>query len=345
MRQEQRRYQRLVETLGGARRVLVLLHDHPDPDALAGGLLLRHILRRALGLAADIGYGGQIGRAENRAMVSELRIPLLHRTELRFERYDAIALVDTQPGSGNHSLPAGRTAQLVFDHHPLRRRTREVPLCDVRPGFGSVTTILFEYLLASGLAPDRRLATAVFHAIRSETQNLGREGTPADARVFAEIFPLVDNRRLARIEHAPIGRGYLAALSRALRTTRLYGAVAIAGLGRVPYPDAPAQIADFLLRVEGIDWALVYGLHRRTLYLSLRARGHARHAGSVLRRIAGDEGRAGGHGTMAGGRIDLARADRAAAASRRVGERAREILGVAAQRPRALMPGRSCPPL
>ncbi|MBM3316549.1 MAG: hypothetical protein FJY75_01725 [Candidatus Eisenbacteria bacterium] len=344
MKREQRRYTRLAEALAGARRALILLHDHPDPDALAGGLLLRRILRRGLRVAADIGYGGRIGRAENQAMVRELRIPLIHRAQLRGERYDALALVDTQPGSGNHSLPEGLRPEIVFDHHPLRRSTREAVFSDVRPGFGAVSTILFEYLQPAGLAPDRRLATAVFHAIRSETQNLGREGTPADARVFTTLFPLVDNRRLARIEQAPVSPGYLGSLSVALRTTRLFGEVAVARLGRVPYPDAPAQLADFLLRVEGVEWVLACGMHQRRLYLSLRAERHGAQAGRVLRRIVGDRGRAGGHGSMAGGRIDLDRAASAATEEARLERRAREILGVAHSRPRPLMPGRACPP-
>jgi nanoRNase/pAp phosphatase (c-di-AMP/oligoRNAs hydrolase) len=343
VRQEERRYHRLREALAGVRRVLVLLHDHPDPDALASGLILHRILRRAIGLRSDIGYGGLIGRSENRVMVAELRIPLLHRSQLRFEHYDAIALVDTQPGSGNNSLPADRDAGVVFDHHPLRHHTREAPFTDVRPGYGATATILCEYLHAAGLAPDRCMATAAFHAIRSETQNLGREGTPADARVFTKLFAQVDNHSLARIEQAPFAREYLAILSRVLRTARLYGGVALAPLGPVPYPDAPAQLADFVLRVEGVQWALAFGLHRGQIYLSLRAANLHAHAGDALRRIVGERGRAGGHGPIAGGRIPLARGAGAAAMMRLLQERARKVLGGADGRGRPLMPGRPCP--
>jgi nanoRNase/pAp phosphatase (c-di-AMP/oligoRNAs hydrolase) len=338
VRQDERRFRRLVETLSGVERLLILTHDHPDPDALAAAFLLRRIARHALAIECEIGYGGLIGRAENRAMVAELRIPVRPIGEVRGDRYDAIALVDTQPGTPNHSLPADRSAQIVFDHHPQRRSTREVPFSDVRPGYGAVATMLAEYLPAAGLEADRRLATAIFYAIRSETQNLGRESTPADARLFAEIFGTVDNRLLSRIEQAPFTRDYVVILDEALRATRLYGDVAITPLQRVPYPDVPAELADLLLRVDGARAVLAMGGHRGQLYLSLRTRGTRANAGRLLQRIVGEEGRAGGHGRMAGGRIDL-RAPRRSwhAAARRLTRRARELLGVTAQRARPLI--------
>ncbi len=306
MRREERRLGRLLDTLRGARRVLVLIHDHPDPDALASGWVLRQILRHKLGPRVDLAYGGLIARAENRAMVDLLRIPAVYHRQLRFASYGAIALVDTQPGTGNNSLPAGHSVQAVIDHHPLRRGARGVPFCDVRPAYGATATILSEYLHAAGMAEDRRTATALFYAIRSETQNLGREATAADARAFAALFPRVNNLILARIEEAPVSRGYLAVLDRACRATRLYDGVAITRLDRLPYPDAAAQLADLLARVERVRWSLVLGCHGGQIYLSARTTRRRANAGRLLRRIVGTYGKAGGHGTMAGGRVDPA---------------------------------------
>jgi len=338
MRQEERRYQRLVETLAGKRRLLIVIHDHPDPDALAGALLLRHIAQRACDLPADIAHGGLIGRAENRAMVRALRIPLSHFRDVKLERYDAVALVDTQPQTGNNSLPADRMPDIVFDHHPQRRTTREVQFSDVRDHYGAVATILYEYLQAAGLEPDRRIATAVFYAIRSETQNLGRESTPADARAFGALFPVTDNRLLARIEHAPFSREYLVILASAFRATRTYGSLAIACLERIPYPDVPAQLADLLLRVDDIHWVLVMGVHRRRIYLSIRTLDPEGNAGRSLQCIVGELGRAGGHGMIAGGRVDLQVVGRKAGpVQRELARRARKVLGVPGRRGRALL--------
>ncbi|MBD3236747.1 MAG: hypothetical protein GF330_08595 [Candidatus Eisenbacteria bacterium] len=343
MKASQRRLQRLLQHLEPARRLLILTHDNPDPDALASGWVLRTIVRRRLGLRADLAHGGIIGRAENRALVRLLRIPLrrLGEIRLRAARYDAIALVDTQPAAGNNLLPAGRLPDVVIDHHPVRRATREVPFVDVRPGYGACASMLFEYLRAAGLLEDRRLATALFYAIRSETQNLGREATSGDRGAFQALFPRVDNRLIARIEQAPIARDYLALLNSAFEATRLYGSLSVTRLGRMPYPDVAAELADLLLRIDEVRWAFVSGIYRDRLYLSIRTSQRRRNAGRLLQRVVGDAGRAGGHGMMAGGSVPLDGPGDAPRVQRRIARRLREELGVGGQRGRPLLRGGS----
>ena len=53
-----------------------------------------------------IALGGIIGRAENRAMVKYLNINLVPVQEIDFTPETQVALVDTQPGRSNNSLPA-----------------------------------------------------------------------------------------------------------------------------------------------------------------------------------------------------------------------------------------------
>jgi nanoRNase/pAp phosphatase (c-di-AMP/oligoRNAs hydrolase) len=101
------RLRRLLKTLEGHERVLVLSHDYPDPDAIAAALALKRLLERRLaGCRVDIGFGGIVGRAENRAMVRALKAELTSLSELDLSSYQAFALVDTQPRTGNNSLPA-----------------------------------------------------------------------------------------------------------------------------------------------------------------------------------------------------------------------------------------------
>lgn len=340
MKRNERNLLRLMEQLQQARRLLILTHDNPDPDAIASGWALRSIAQRTLGLRADLAYGGIVGRAENRALVRLLKIPLQHFSQVRrrLDRYDAVALVDTQPRAGNNSLPPGRSPDVVFDHHPLRRVTDAVPFHDVRPKYGAAATMLTEYLEAAHLEQDRRLCTALFYAIRSETQNLGREGTVADARAFVTLFPQVDNRIIARIEQAPYSREYLSLLNTAFRSTRIYGSLSITRLAEMPYPDVAAQLADLLLRVEEVRWALVVGVHGDRVYCSVRTEDRRANAGRMLRRVVASDGRAGGHGMMAGGRVDLRETGLSAAKVQyRLARRAREILGVQALRGEPLL--------
>ena len=68
---------RLERVLQGRRRAAILLHDNPDPDALAGMMGLRSLLTRHFKIKVRLTYGGEIGRAENQAMVRVL--PFLQR--------------------------------------------------------------------------------------------------------------------------------------------------------------------------------------------------------------------------------------------------------------------------
>ncbi len=287
----------------GRRKLLVLTHDNPDPDSIASAWILGRLARRVGVPSVTLGYGGIVGRTENQAMIDVLRVPLKPLGRLEIGSFDAVALVDTQPRAGNNSLPMDRAPDLVFDHHPCRRATRDIAFYDIREEYGATTTIIYEYFEAAGLPADRRLATAVFHAIRSETQNLGREGGRADAHVFLSCFPLVDNKALSRIEHAPLKRAWFAMIDRAIDGTHLYGGVAVTQLGGVDTPDMVAQFADLVVRLEGIDWALCIGRFRSDLLLSIRTNRRRANAGRVIRGIVSGLGTAGGHDMIAGGKI------------------------------------------
>lgn len=303
MKQIQRRLARLCEALQGRRRLLVLTHDNPDPDAIASAWMVGRIGRKLGVSGITLGYGGIVGRTENRAMIDVLKIPLKSLATIDVDAHDAVALVDTQPRAGNNSLPMGRQADVVFDHHPCRRATRDVAFYDIREEYGATTTIVHEYFEAAGLPSDRRIATAVFHAIRSETQNLGREAGRPDAQVFLACFPFVDNQALSRIEHAPLKRAWFAMIDRAIDGTHLYHDIAVTQLGAVDTPDMVAQFADLIVRLEGIDWSLCIGRFRSDLLLSIRTNRRRANAGKVIRSIVTGLGTAGGHDMIAGGKI------------------------------------------
>ena len=48
--------------------MLVIMHNDPDPDAIASAVGLGYMLEKAEGIDVHIAYRGVIGRAENRAL-------------------------------------------------------------------------------------------------------------------------------------------------------------------------------------------------------------------------------------------------------------------------------------
>ena len=286
-------------------RWLVLTHDNPDPDALASAAALALVLRRRFKRRVTVAYGGMIGRAENREMVRALRLELSHLRHLKRSDYRRFALVDCQPWTGNSQLPKEVVPDLVFDHHPMRKATLAARFVDVRPEYGATATILFEYLEESGLEPPPGLATALVYAIRSETQEFGREAAGPDHAAFDRLLPRMDRRALSRIQYAPLPLTYFHNLHRALEGLAGVGNLVVSNLGKVDQPDIVPEIADLLLRIEGRTWSLCTGIHADRVYLSIRTTNPRADAGVLMGRLVRDHGKGGGHGSMAGGFADV----------------------------------------
>ncbi len=104
----------------GGGRTLVLTHDNPDPDSLAAALGLRRLLEHE-GMPAQMAVGGIIGRAENRAMVRELKIELVPIERLDFHNYATVALVDTQPRTSLASSLSKTKLRCTRDARPPKR--------------------------------------------------------------------------------------------------------------------------------------------------------------------------------------------------------------------------------
>jgi nanoRNase/pAp phosphatase (c-di-AMP/oligoRNAs hydrolase) len=289
--------------LSGRHSLLVYMHDNPDPDALAAAVGLKRLVEHTTGITTTLALGGIIGRAENRAMVETLKIPLTGIESLRPADYDTLAIVDSQPETGNNSLPPGRPVDIVIDHHPAREESGQVPWSDIRPELGATSTILVEYLRAMNVPLDTPLATALFYALRAETRDLGREATHAERVAYLFLLPLVDFHLLSRISQPKVPREHFAALDRALRSAQVWDDLVVVNMATISYPDLVAEVADLLLEWEGARFVLCCGSYENRFYLSLRTEPSERRAGTLMRQLIGSEGAAGGHGTMAGGRL------------------------------------------
>src|SRR5215467_1185168 len=139
----------LLHALEGPAPLIILPHDNPDPDSLASAAALKYLAQELLEKDAVIAQGGIVGRAENRAMLTYLSIDLRPVSELNLGADSLVALVDTQPGRINNSLPRGIVPAVVIDHHPAYGDYHQVPFLDLRDEYGATSTILTEYVRES----------------------------------------------------------------------------------------------------------------------------------------------------------------------------------------------------
>ncbi len=315
MARGQRRLQRLLRAVGDGAGLIILVHNDPDPDALASAWALQTLLSRYLGITPSIVYGGIIGRAENRAFVSNLKMQLTHVDKVNWEQVAAGVLIDTQISATNYGGPTSfgtsentvRRPHLpivaVFDHHEVRRGFRRTAFHDVRPAYGATSTILTEYLAAAEIRPDSPLATALFYGIKTDTRGLARDASDCDAWAYMALLPLMDPKLLAKIEQARLPRNYFKTFNDTLARTVLYDRVVLASLGIMERPDMAAEMADIMTRLEGADWVVCWGRYQNQIVVAVRTQLPDANAAQTVREVVGDMGGTGGHAHMAGGRI------------------------------------------
>lgn len=288
------RVQQYQRYFADADRVLILLHNEPDPDALAAGLALRAVLRRTR-TTAIIGAIHGITRPENLRMADLLDIHVEVVTPEDFNSFDRIATVDVQPHYFGGLLTK---VDLVVDHHPEQPGYTAV-FKDIRADYGSTCTILTEHLRAVDVSISERTATAMLYAIKSDTLFFARQTNRSDLEAFTYLYPLADPALIRKMEGAEITLERLEHVTRALQTSRLRAQVLSAFVGETTREDFIPYTADFLLQVEDVRWTIVSGIVAGQLIVSVRNLGYSRNAGEFVKATFGDIGSAGGHRAMA----------------------------------------------
>lgn len=301
-----------LRAAAGEGPVLITTHDSPDPDALASGKGLATLFQNTWGIETHLLYCGLVARAENKAMLRYLANEWKYVENLdNLKGYSAIALVDSQPGAGNNSLPEKYPPKIVIDHHhPLRQQLEPVEFVDIRTDIGATSTMIYQYLVAAQIKPDPVLAAALFYGLQTDTRGLARDASLFDEVAYLKLLSWLDREKLIQVEQAGLSRAYYRAFCNGLQAAEIYQHVLVADLGVMQRPDMPAEMADVLIRLEEAQAVLCFGLHEDTLYLSLRTENVPEDSGLMVQRLVVDLGRAGGHGAVAGGQIHLQGRDR-----------------------------------
>jgi len=295
-----------LQVLKTSKSTSIIAHNNPDPDALASAMGLRFLLQKKGYKKVRIFYDGLIGRAENQAMIKVLNIPLCRTQNISNIKNRQFILVDCQPQSTNVTLPADAFPVAVIDHHPQKKGISSVPFYDIRPEYGASTTIISEYFLDDEISMPQNLSTALAYGISSETQLLGREGSPADRKVYKELISDASFRLLSKIQYPKISKDFVANLSKALTRVVFYKNLIGVLLERLPYPDFVAELADFLLRVRNMTWSICLGDYRERIFISVRTSNTETDASRIIKKFIPRKGTAGGHSMIAGAQIDIA---------------------------------------
>ncbi len=288
------RVQQYQRYFADADRVLILLHNDPDPDAMASGLALRNLLRRTKATAI-IGAIQNVSRPENLRMTNLLDIHVETVTPQDFPSFERIAMVDVQP---HYFTGLIDRVDLVIDHHPEQPGYSAI-FKDIRSDYGSTCTILTEHLRAVDANISERTATAMLYAIKSDTLFFNRQANRVDLEAFSFLYPLSDATLIRKMEGAEITLERLTYVTTATERGRMKEQVFCAYLGEVPREDFIPYVADFFLQLEDVKWTIIAGVVNGSFVASVRNLGYSRNAGELVRKLFADVGSAGGHRAMA----------------------------------------------
>ncbi len=300
-------------------RVAITAFGNPDPDAIASAFALGRIYDH-YDVDFDFLFESEINRPENQLLVNYLEVDIKNLSQRGYEDYEHVSLIDCNPErvyeEDRKSLRSGLNRKLfsVQDHHSIgEEELKELKggdaFIDIRPELGSCSTILSECIVSSDLEFDSPTATALFYGLHSDTNSLLRGFTTYDIEQLTNYVERIDMESLKNIVGAVMTSETFEVIHRV--TDQNYyesrGTYKFANAGTLTSKTSSAipQVADFLLKEEGVEGVVVAGidLDSNVVLGSVRYSGSRFTAEEIAAKIAKGVGSGGGHVEMGGFQI------------------------------------------
>ena len=278
----------------------VLIVINADPDAIASAMAVKRLLWRRVS-NVTISNINSIKRPDNIAMIRLLGVNLVPVKDIIKDCFSRFVMVDSQPE--HNELFARFPMDIIIDHHPDSEV--KAPFVDIRPKYGATASIMTEYLRAANIKPSKKLATSLFYAIKTDTDNFVRQTLIEDVRAFQFLYRHANLNLVNKIERSELRLDFLKYFEIALANKRIRKGRAFSHVGPVVNPDVCVLLADFFMKISSVDWSIVSGLYANKLVLIFRNDGLRKDAGKVAKESFGSIGSAGGHKSAARAEIPL----------------------------------------
>lgn len=260
----------ILELLEGhsGNRHLVVLHEYPDPDAIASGYAHRQISVK-FDIEVDILYTGEISHQQNLALVRALDYDFIKYEEsMDLTPYSGAVLVDHQGSTVSQIIDRLEEDQvpllIIVDHHEQQEHAK-ASFEDIRKT-GSTSTIYSQYLQAMNwLEQDQKehvlSSTALMHGILTDTGGF-IQASEEDFHAAAYLSKYHDAQLLNLIMNQTRSKHVMEIIQHALGNRVLVESFSMAGLGylRAEDRDAIPEVADFLLTEDNVHTAIAYGI-------------------------------------------------------------------------------------
>jgi nanoRNase/pAp phosphatase (c-di-AMP/oligoRNAs hydrolase) len=282
-------------------RIFIQTHNFPDPDAVAAAFGLKELLN-AKGINAGIIYDGELQRHALIQMIAHLNIPIHHWKHYELTDSDRIIIVDGCKGNANVEDLIGKEIA-VIDHHKSLT-TDDVKMTDIRPEYGSCSTMICEYYQEQEVIPTAAVASALHIGLARDTDLFTRGMTEMDLAALTYLFPYSDKGLVNNILRNNIQLTDLDYYRKLLANLVVSKGMAFCYLPDGCPKNLMGILGDFILSLQEIHFVCLFACNNDQISLSFRNNWDDKDASVIMKAFTVGKGRGGGHKQMAGGILD-----------------------------------------
>lgn len=295
----------IEEIINNATKIGILLHDNPDPDAIASGWALYKMIKNiSPEKNCQLLYRGDISHFSNKLMIKLLNPPIqklgngdIEKVKTYMKDLDTLILVDFSQFGKNASYPMefSKNIKAIFDHHDINVEDLEADFKEIKK-IGSCSTIMINLLENFDIdllsAQEKPLTTALAYGIWSDTHFFKENDSyKEDIDAFNFIFKNIDFPLLNQLISPLLNKERLEALKSALNHSYENKGLGVYNIGVVKDKTLFGVIGDTMLNQVGTRGVIIYGLFNSPeepyykLVASSRTQDKTLHATEILEEI------------------------------------------------------------
>ncbi len=289
----------LIECAKNYRKIYIQTHNFPDHDALGAAFGFQNLLFK-FGIDSQIIYGGDITRASLINMVNKFDMRPLEISEVEDSEDEAIIMIDGCRGNKNMKNLLKARLIGVIDHHDTSH-IEGIPHIDIRPDYGSCSTIIFTYFEFLGVEISKDVATALMIGLCVDTAILMRNIVENDVRAYFNLFSKADNVFVQCMVRNYIETKDLVYYKYAIENVIIENEIAFCYLKNGCSQNLLGIMADFFLALEEVTFVMLCACNEGKIAFSLRSENEEWNAANIIQTLLNGRGFGGGHHNMAGG--------------------------------------------
>ena len=293
-------------------KIAIIMHDTPDPDALASAHGLQYLLKKKYNSSSDIFYGGEISHPENKAMINVLNLVVKPISEFyESGKYTLIALVDGT--EHNIKLKDEYNINIIIDHHRSKIKEGDYQFILNKPA-GSCSTLIFDLLMQEGIEltktdTDKIISTALLFGLIKDSNNLlSDDCVQLDFDAYKKLSTHADLAKIKEIQNYPLPEYFFQFSAKAIQEEsfiEINGTyVSFIGYISPAKRDVLPYLSDMFMRRDGISTTVIAAVVGDNIEASVRSTSVSLDVHTFCQKIFGKE-HAGGKRGSGGAKIPL----------------------------------------